>query len=241
MTKDKKGHVNDLSHVDKSHALSERVRINVGGCVYVTTKSTLMKHPNSLLAKLSTDDPNYDTKMEEYYFDRNHSIFEFVLEYYRTGFLHIPKGVCQVLVRTEFSFWGLDVNCIASCCLTDYHDHDMENAALKVIIIIIIIIIMIIIIIIIIMLIIIITIIIIVITIMIIIIIIVITIIIVIIILMTMMMMMRTIPLLLLVRRKNDSLTKKLRPFQLHYSNSQWTDNVVQMVNKIHFEYSTMS
>lgn len=73
---------------------SEWVTLNVGGIPYMTKTETLRIHPKSLLASLSEDCEYFNKVSKQYMFDRNPHIFQFILDYYRTGELHAPQNVC---------------------------------------------------------------------------------------------------------------------------------------------------
>ncbi|CAG8502614.1 10289_t:CDS:2 [Ambispora leptoticha] len=69
----------------------ERIVLNVGGIKYETFKSTLISQPNTLLGRLFKENSIKPSKENEYFFDRNGRAFHYVLEYYRTGSIHIPR------------------------------------------------------------------------------------------------------------------------------------------------------
>ena len=108
------------------------VRLNIGGEIYITTKETLAKHPQSRLGQLNEEDPNYFKEPDEYYFDRNQMLFDFILDYYRTGCLHIPKDMCVSRLRSELEFWDLPQECLAECCKEDIDEMEMKEEKLKV-------------------------------------------------------------------------------------------------------------
>ena len=122
----------DRSRVFNSNFKGDRVLLNVGGVTYRTTYATLHNYPNSRLGRLTTSDSSYDAEEEEFYFDRNHGFFEYVLEFYRTGVLHIPKTVCSEMIRNEMEFWEISFDRIGSCCLDAYSNERMDKETLKV-------------------------------------------------------------------------------------------------------------
>lgn len=87
-----------------------KVILNVGGIRHETYKSTLKKIPATRLSRLTEALVNYDSNLNEYFFDRHPGVFNQVLNYYRTGKLHYPSDVCGPLFEEELEFWGLDSN-----------------------------------------------------------------------------------------------------------------------------------
>lgn len=66
-----------------------------------------------------------------YFFDRDPEIFRFVLDYYRTGELHLPTNICGPFVRKELIFWGIDESLIDPCCMPAYMRYDEEKRTKK--------------------------------------------------------------------------------------------------------------
>ena len=71
----------------------ERVIINVSGRRFETWQNTLARFPETLLG---SDEKDYffDSETKEYFFDRDPDLFRHVLNYYRNGKLHYPRGEC---------------------------------------------------------------------------------------------------------------------------------------------------
>ena len=51
---------------------------------------------------------------------RHPGVFAQILNYYRTGKLHYPTGVCGPLFEEELEYWGLDTNQVEPCCWMTY-------------------------------------------------------------------------------------------------------------------------
>jgi hypothetical protein len=121
-----------------------RVILNVGGirhetCMYFSIekirfffskliflfqdKATLKKIPATRLSRLTEALSNYDSVLNEFYFDRHPGVFAQILNYYRTGKLHYPTDVCGPLFETELEYWGLDANQVEPCCWMTYTTH----------------------------------------------------------------------------------------------------------------------
>ena len=68
----------------------EIVKLNVGGHLFATLKSTLLKHENSYFADILNNKNKSDVIYDEnkaIFIDRNPKYFEFIIEYLRTGFM----------------------------------------------------------------------------------------------------------------------------------------------------------
>lgn len=92
-----------------------KVIIDIGGTRFVTKKSTLLTVPNTRLSDLLLTE-NCDKDSPEFYFDRNPFLFQNILDYYRSGTLHLPQNLCGMAIQAELEFWGLHEAHISSCC-----------------------------------------------------------------------------------------------------------------------------
>ena len=86
-------------------------------------KATLKKIPATRLSRLTEALSNYDSVLNEFYFDRHPGVFAQILNYYHTGKLHYPTDVCGPLFETELEYWGLDANQVEPCCWMTYTTH----------------------------------------------------------------------------------------------------------------------
>ncbi|XP_008557740.1 potassium voltage-gated channel protein Shaw isoform X2 [Microplitis demolitor] len=109
-----------------------KVILNVGGIRHETYKSTLKKIPATRLSRLTEALVNYDSNLNEYFFDRHPGVFNQVLNYYRTGKLHYPSDVCGPLFEEELEFWGLDSNQVEPCCWSTYSTYKDTKATLAI-------------------------------------------------------------------------------------------------------------
>ena len=112
--------------------LDERIVLNVGGKRYETFKRSLTSIPDTRLAWVAqgcNTAPEYDARKKEFFFDRHSTVFEEVLNYYRTGSLHCPRNVCSAVIEEEFSFWGIDETQMEACCWPEYN---RQRASIKV-------------------------------------------------------------------------------------------------------------
>ncbi|XP_063397210.1 potassium voltage-gated channel protein Shaw-like [Mytilus trossulus] len=89
------------------------ITLNIGGTVFKTYRSKLLKYPNSKLGSLTTTSEHYLPSMLDYYrYDRQR--------------LHIPNYTCGTVLLQEFDFWGLPLVNIADCCFHIYTKHEDE-------------------------------------------------------------------------------------------------------------------
>ena len=62
----------------------------------------------------------YPGQPPEYYFDRNSSSFNAILDIYRTGLLHLSSDMCALVLQKELEFWRIDELTIEPCCALKY-------------------------------------------------------------------------------------------------------------------------
>ena len=100
----------------------ERLSLNVGGVRFQTLRSTLAREPHTTLGELARNTPVFadDHQKQDYYFDRSSTMFDYVLNYYRTGELHFPHNFCPSVVKQELEFWNIDGKEMQDCCWKRY-------------------------------------------------------------------------------------------------------------------------
>ncbi|KAK4470484.1 hypothetical protein MN116_006034 [Schistosoma mekongi] len=91
-----------------------------------SNKPVSLLSPTNQFAQLPTT-PIMTTPPIVYFYDRDPEIFRFVLDYYRTGELHLPSSICGPFVRKELIFWGIDEALIGPCCMPAYMRYDEEK------------------------------------------------------------------------------------------------------------------
>ena len=85
-----------------------------------THMSTLKSFPGTKLSDPDVLTLHFRPKMEDYFFYRHPLIFAAILNYYRTGLLHVPQDVCAAVVRSELQYWGIDEVDMEDCCWLSY-------------------------------------------------------------------------------------------------------------------------
>ncbi|KAI3388903.1 hypothetical protein SNEBB_006736 [Seison nebaliae] len=127
---------------DRKEAKKQMICINVSGIRFNVMKFTLRRLPHTILGNIImkekswVHDEFYDPINNEYFFDRNPLIFAYVLNFYRTGELHIPHDKCGSSIKRELDFWGINEGDIQACCWLNYskfknhrnilHDFELE-------------------------------------------------------------------------------------------------------------------
>ena len=120
-------HSSPSSSEAKSKA--KRVILNVGGVKHEVMWKCLEKWPNSRLGKIRfakkiediielCDDVNF--LENEIFFDRHSSSFSAVLNFYRTGKLHVVEDICTFSFQEDLCYWGVDECFLEDCCNLKY-------------------------------------------------------------------------------------------------------------------------
>eukprot|EP01122_Echinamoeba_exundans_P009632 TRINITY_DN3450_c0_g1_i2.p1 TRINITY_DN3450_c0_g1~~TRINITY_DN3450_c0_g1_i2.p1 ORF type:complete len:306 (+),score=14.39 TRINITY_DN3450_c0_g1_i2:343-1260(+) len=88
----------------------EIIRLNVGGQLFLTTKTTLIGRGENFFVPLVNGE--FSTLKDEtgaYFVDRNGSYFAPILDYLRNGTLIVPQGLKLESILQEASFYSIDV------------------------------------------------------------------------------------------------------------------------------------
>jgi hypothetical protein len=119
----------------------QRITLNVGGLKHEILWKTLNRFPNSKLGKLkknlNSDYLNslcddYDAEKNEFFFDRDPTLFNLILNYYREGKLHINDNICPNVLQLELDYWEIDQpNMDLYCEEKLYHKQQAINEVLE--------------------------------------------------------------------------------------------------------------
>ncbi|KAH9331631.1 hypothetical protein KI387_003739 [Taxus chinensis] len=88
----------------------DKITLNVGGKRFVTTRATLESAGrHSMLAAIIHSDWNSDSELhnDEFFLDRNPFYFSPLLDFLRTGELHIPPTMSEKALYREALYYGL--------------------------------------------------------------------------------------------------------------------------------------
>jgi len=88
----------------------EWVRLNVGGTLFMSTKTTLCKDPKSFLCRICQDETDLGSEKDEtgaFLIDRDPKYFGPVLNYLRHGKLVMDKNVVEEGVLEEAEFYNI--------------------------------------------------------------------------------------------------------------------------------------
>ena len=114
---------------------NQRIILNVGGFKHEVMMRTLNKIPNSRLGSLngaSTKEDllnfcdDYNLERLEFYFDRDPTLFNYILNYYRIGKLHISNDACPVTLSKELFYWKIDNPKMDLCCEEKLYEKQKE-------------------------------------------------------------------------------------------------------------------
>lgn len=101
------------------------LNINVGGTLFQIACKVVARYPITRLGKLALyTDPSkklqlcddYSVQKNEYFFDRDPSVFHYIFHFYRSGVLWIMDELCPSNFVEEIEYWGIHLKYTQRCC-----------------------------------------------------------------------------------------------------------------------------
>ncbi|CAF3778645.1 unnamed protein product [Rotaria magnacalcarata] len=105
-------HTNSKNGRKPDNQNDSRIVINISGLRFETFKSTLERHPNTLIGNVQRRAYFYDKIHDEYFFDRHRLCFESILYFYQSGRLRRPDNVALDTFLEEITFFDLGVDAL---------------------------------------------------------------------------------------------------------------------------------
>ncbi|XP_039401850.1 potassium voltage-gated channel subfamily V member 2 [Mauremys reevesii] len=104
---------------------SSMLNINVGGKSYRLTYQAVAIYPKTRLGRLATSTDrsrqlglcdDYAVQGDEYFFDRDPTVFQLVYNFYASGVLRVRDEQCPLSFLEELSYWGVRLKYTPRCC-----------------------------------------------------------------------------------------------------------------------------
>jgi hypothetical protein len=92
--------------------MTKIVQLNIGGMRYDVVEDILMKHEDTMLAKLISGKLKEGNNTETLFIDRNGERFQYILDWYRDGKITVPKTITVEAIKSETLFFGLPTDAI---------------------------------------------------------------------------------------------------------------------------------
>ena len=101
--------MNVLKKSGANSAFPSVISLNVGGIVYTASLATLTRYSKSMLGAMFSGRMSLDTDTNgNYFIDRDGKLFRHVLNFLRSGQLHLPKGFTELeQLKQEVDFYQL--------------------------------------------------------------------------------------------------------------------------------------
>ncbi|GFR75096.1 potassium voltage-gated channel protein Shaw [Elysia marginata] len=122
---------NSIKKPKRKRRSRETVILNVGGQTFETYRSTLRRLRTPIFDSDAALQRYFRRSHGDFFFDRDATAFSSVLNFLRTGELHIPTNMCGPALQSELEFWGIEEVDIARCCWTQYNTWKTQCRSLE--------------------------------------------------------------------------------------------------------------
>lgn len=109
--------------------MTEKIKLNIRGTLFITRYATLQRIPSTRLSRLTKESQEYESVCDEYFFDRDPTYFNWILEIYRSREMHVPAWVCPTRALQELDFWEI-TEPVQPCCWKILFENDNETLKL---------------------------------------------------------------------------------------------------------------
>ena len=106
------------------------IRLNVAGIHYEVSRETLMRYQGSLLASLANT-WNEDKFNSEIFIFRDGHLFAYVLDYLRSGKVHLPYSIIRAALKQELDYFQIPVDMSQLFVEKDYFTIDRLSREIK--------------------------------------------------------------------------------------------------------------
>ena len=108
----------------------KKVTLNIGGARHEVLWKTLESIPASRLGRIRFAKSAREIEMlcdylnleeSEIFFDKQNASFDCILNFYRTGKLHMFENMCVLAFHEDLIYWGIEDCYLENCCHLKYH------------------------------------------------------------------------------------------------------------------------
>ncbi|XP_028672782.1 potassium voltage-gated channel subfamily V member 2 [Erpetoichthys calabaricus] len=138
-------HIEDCGGHGQRWSLRGKVamlKLNIGGRLFQIATKVAARYPYTRIGKLALcPDPikklslcdDYSVLTNEYFFDRDPTLFHYIFHFYRSGILWVMQELCPMNFEEEIQYWGLRMRDMHRCCRILFEEKQDElNDYLKV-------------------------------------------------------------------------------------------------------------
>jgi hypothetical protein len=92
---------------DGSEEATKRIKFNVGGQIYEISRDIVMSHPDTMLARITSETWQKDPT-ETIFINGDGERFRYVLDYLRTGSICLPLTVPKPAILKDLEYYGFE-------------------------------------------------------------------------------------------------------------------------------------